>query len=110
MALIISSNFSIKNVVFSGRNQTAYYDPQRTILYYRDEQNRPADLCIEKPIMMSYGIQKHGFQNSSIGSYNLHLRMDNIWMNKAFLQILEKCKEHLNISTIKTFVKKVLLI
>ena len=49
---------------------------------------------------MSYGIQKNSFQNSSVDSYALPLVIVDETTKIVFTQILDKCKEHLNISAI----------
>ena len=107
MALTTSSNFNIENVTFSGIKQAARYDLQRISIYYLNEQNGRLDLHVEVPDVMSYGIQKNNFQNSSVDSYTLLLVMDNEATNKVFAQILDKFKEHLNIPAIKnSFAKR----
>ena len=56
--------------------------------------------------MLSYGVQKNNFKNSSVDSYFLPLVMDDETTNEVLEQILQKCKEHLNKPEVKQALKK----
>ena len=106
MAIITSSNFNIENVMFGTDIKSFGYGVQKIPIRYRNKENRPSSLYVVVPNVLSYGVQKNNFKNSSIDSYTLPLVMDDEATNDVFEQILQKCKEHLNKPEVKQALKK----
>ena len=69
MAIITSSNFNIENVMFSTDSKSFGYGVQKIPIRYRNKENRPSSLFVVVPNVLSYGVQKNSFKNSSVDSY-----------------------------------------
>ena len=104
MAIVTSSNFNIENVMFSTNIKKCGYGVQRIPIKY---QNQQSSLYVVVPNVLSYGVQKNNFKNSSVDSYTLPLVMDDEATNDVFVQILQKRKEHLNKPEVKQALKNV---
>ena len=106
MAIVTSSNCNIENVVFGTDIKVCGYGVQKIPIRYRIKENQQNSLYVDVANVLSYGVQKNNFKNSSVDSYTLPLVMDDEETNDVLEQILQKCKEHLYKPEVKQALKK----
>ena len=106
MAIVTSSNCKIENVVFGTDIKACGYGVQKIPIRYRIKENQQNSLYVDVSNVLSYGVQKNNFKNSSVDSYTLPLVMDDEATNDVLEQILQKCKERLNKPEVKQALKK----